>query len=302
MPAIQHSRVLVTGAGGFIGRHVVRRLLRRGCEVHGVSRRDPGSQGPGVRWWHGDVSDPQRVEEIVSAARPAIVVHLASHVSGLRTIDRVLPTFRDNLLSTVGVLIAASTAGCRRVVLAGSMEEPESTQAPATPASPYAAAKWAAGGYARMFQSLYGLSVAIVRIAMAYGPGQVDSTKLVPYVVRALLRGESPRLSSGSRAVDWIYVDDVADGIERACFAASMDGRTADLGSGVQVTVQNVVSQLVQIVDPSIDPAFGAIPDRPMEREPLADVAGTEAVLGWRPATPLAEGLRRTVQWYKENP
>jgi UDP-glucose 4-epimerase len=293
------AKVLVTGAGGFIGRHVVSRLLARGSEVHGLTRREVDWSSKRVRSWHADVSDTDRIGEIVSAVRPEILIHLASYVSGERSLDRVLPIVRDNLLSTIGVLVAASRAGCTRVVLAGSMEEPDSRSAFPTPGSPYAAAKWAAGGYARMFHALYGLPVVLVRVAMAYGPGQVDNTKLVPHVVQSLLRGESPALSSGIRAVDWVYVEDVAEGMELACFAERLDGKTVDLGSGTQVTVRDVVNQLVAIVDPSIVPMFGAVPDRPLEREPRVDVAATEALLGWRPVTPLDEGLRRTVEWYR---
>lgn len=295
-------RILVSGATGFIGRHLVRRLLARGCEIHGVSRREPEGYSEGVRWWRGDLTDTDRFQEIVSVIAPDRIVHLASHVSGDRSLARVLPTFRDNLLSSVGVLVAASKTGCSRVILAGSMEEPGAGESVPVPSSPYAAAKWAASAYARMFEALYGLHVVLVRIAMVYGPGQVDTTKLVPYVVRSLLRNEAPALGSGERAVDWVYVEDVADGIDRACFAEQMDGRTVDLGSGSLVTIRSVVERLVAITSPSIAPRFGAIPDRPLEREWVTDVARAESLLGWRATTPLDEGLIRTVQWYKKHP
>ena len=150
-----------------------------------------------------------------------------------------------------------------------------------------------------MFHALYDLPVVLLRIFMTYGPGQSDMTKLVPHVVRNLLHGEAPALGSGKRAVDWIYVEDVAGGIDCACFAEGIDGKTIDIGSGTHVTIRDVVNQLVTIIDPSIAPKFGVIPDRPLEREPLADAAKTEALLGWRATTPLDEGLERTVTWYK---
>lgn len=278
---------------------MVARLLRRGCEVLGVARRPPGTHSAAIPWLAADVSDPLQSRQVLADAAPEIVIHLASHVSADRSLDRVLSTFKDNLLSTVGVLVAAKSAGCKRVVIAGSMEEPDIAEPWPTPASPYAAAKWAAGGYARMFSALYGLPVVIVKIAMAYGPGQADPTKLVPYVVRSMLRGEAPRITSGTRAVDWVYIDDVAESIEQACFVDHLGGKSVDVGSGEHVTVRDFVNQLAAIVDPSIKPEFGALPDRALEREPRVDVKRTEALLGWRARTPLSEGLRHSVDWYR---
>ena len=293
------SNVLVTGASGFIGQHVVRRLLARGCIVHGVSRFPMNRDAGGVRWWNANVGDTDRVAEIVSAIRPEIVIHLAGYVSGDRSIDRVLPILRDSLVSTVGLLVSASQVGCQRLVLAGSLEEPDGTQSHQIPVSPYAAAKWAAMSYGRMFHALYAVPTVMARIAMVYGPGQVDERKLVPHVIRSLLRGKSPAVGSGRRALDWVYVDDVADGLVRACFAEQIEGRTIDLGSGQRVTIRDVVNRLVAFSGPSVVPRFGAVPDRPMEQEWSADVDAARALLGWRAVTPLDVGLKRTVDWHK---
>ena len=124
-------------------------------------------------------------------------------------------------------------------------------------------------------------------------------SKLVPYVTRALLRGESPKLSSGTREVDWVYVDDVVDAFVAAGVAPDLAGRTIDVGSGELVTIRALVEQLVALVDRGIAPQFGALPDRPLEQVRRADVARSRALLGWRPRTPLADGLARTVEWYR---
>ena len=93
-----------------------------------------------------------------------------------------------------------------------------------------------------MFQSLYGVSVVVPRVFIVYGPGQDDPKKLIPYVVSSLLRGESPKLSSGTRPVDWVYVDDVAEGLIAAALARDVTERV-DLGSGTLVTVREIVEQ-----------------------------------------------------------
>ena len=164
--------------------------------------------------------------------RPDIIFHLASHVKGAPNLEHVLPTFHSNLQSTVNLLTLAAEKGCRRMVLTGSLAEPEPENGELFPSAPYAAAKWASSGYARMFHALYQLPVVIARVFMVYGPAQQDLTKLIPYVTLSLLRGETPKITSGGRLVDWIYVSDVVDGFVALGQAPGIDGATLDLGFG----------------------------------------------------------------------
>jgi UDP-glucose 4-epimerase len=291
-------RVLVTGAGGFIGSHLCASLLALGAEVHGVSRRSVANGG--VRWWNADVADTDAVHRVMTEVRPGLVFHLASYVSGSRDLAAVMPTLRDNLLTTVNVLIAACKIDGPRVLLAGSLEEGEAGDAEQPPASPYAAAKASSAAYGRMFHALYGLPVVNLRTFMTYGPAQRDGSKLIPYVTTALLRGESPRLSSGTREVDWIYVGDVVDAYLAAAVADGVDGTSIDIGSGDLVMIRSVVEQLVELTGGDAPPQFGAVPDRPMERVRRADVKATREAIGWQAAVALPDGLARTVAWFRE--
>ena len=292
------QKVLVSGASGFIGAHLCRRLLKDGVEVHGISRSDRSRGENGVFWWRGDLADAETVREILSALRPDLIFHLASHVAGARDRQLVGPTFRSNLLSTVNLLDIASEVGCRRILLAGSLEEPEPGDSQAIPCSPYAAAKWAGSAYARMFHALYQLPVVICRLFMVYGPGQQDLRKLVPYVVLSLLRGEAPQLMNGRREIDWIYVEDVVEGFIAAAAAEGIEGKTVDLGSGSLVPVRTVVEKLVCLINPGIEPRFGALTDRPLEQVRVADVANSLDLIGRKPTVSLEEGLKRTADWY----
>ena len=295
--AVVEGPVLVTGAAGFIGSALCRALVRSGHEVHGASRvpRD----GAEVCWWQVDLSDPDAVTRILRKVRPSVVFHLASHVSGDRALATVLPTVRDNLLATVNVLTAACEAA-GRVVLAGSMEEVDPAEPTAAPGSPYAAAKTAAGTYARLFHALYGLPVVSLRVFMVYGPGQRDTTKLIPYVTTALLRGEQPLLTSGTREIDWVFVDDVVAAFIAAAQAPDAEGKSVDVGSGRLITIRSLVDRLTQLVGAQVEPLFGALDDRPLEIRRVADVGRTETLIGWRPSTPLDVGLRRTIRWFAE--
>ncbi|MGW5072967.1 NAD-dependent epimerase/dehydratase family protein [Rhodococcus sp. NPDC004095] len=298
--------MLVTGSAGFIGRSVTRAFTASGADVHGVLRSRP-PHGDGVRRYYADLTDPDATTDILRSLRPEIVIHLASHVSGNRSLELVATTLRDNLISTVNVLTTACNLGTPLVMLTGSMDV---TDPPSVPSSPYAAAKSSAATYADMFRSLYGLPVVTLRPFMVYGPGQTDETMLVPYVIRTLLAGESPQLSRGSREVDWVYVDDVAAAFVAAAKAADerILGRTFDIGTGVTTSVRRVVERIAAMVadgddtDRRAEPEFGALPDRPLEFGRIADPRPAFETFGWSPTTPLDEGLARTVAWYRQHP
>lgn len=292
------GRVLVTGASGFIGRALVRRLAADGCVPVCTARHPVEDLVAGARWIPGDLTEPDFVARLVGDVRPSVVYHLASAVTGSRSLDAVPPTQAGILVASINVLHAVAEAGCDRVVLIGSGDEPQGDD---TPCSPYAAAKWAVGGYARMFRALYGTPVTTARTFMVYGPDQPDRAKVVPYTITSLLRGDAPQLTSGQRLVDWIYVDDVVDALVALAGAPAAVGRALDVGSGRRHTVRQVVETIAAIVGSAVAPRFGDVPDRPAETEAVADVVETERVCGWAPATGLEEGLKRTVAWYAEH-
>lgn len=289
--------VLVTGASGFVGARLVEELRARGARVAGVSR-EARPETPGApRWLRGDLADPAAVDRLFDAARPEVVFHLASWVSGRRELGDVRPAFAANLASAVHLLVAATRAGCRRVVLAGSMEEPDLAAGEA-PGSPYAAAKAAQALYARFFRALYGTPVVTARIFMVYGPGQRDLQKVVPYSILRGLEAQPAELASGARPVDWIHVDDVARGLVALAEAPGVEGETLDLGRGETVTVGAIVARIAAKLG-APPPRLGVRPDRPLEAARVADPERTLAATGFRPAVGLDEGLDSTIAWYR---
>jgi UDP-glucose 4-epimerase len=294
------ERFLVTGASGFLGSHLCRRLTSDGLEVHAVSRSARYSKSNSIRWWQGDMAEIAAVRNVFRKVEPHVVFHLSGLTTGSPDRQFVLPTLHSLLVSTVNILMVAAETRCRRVVLAASLTEPMSDRLEVTPGSPYAAAKWASGVYARMFRQLYGVPVVLVRPFMTYGPGQ-DERKLIPYVILSLLKGQGPKLSSGRQQIDWIYVDDVMDGFVAAAEAADVEGCTIDLGSGVSVSVRDIVQRLVELIGARVKPVFGILPDRPFEWARAADMSESYAKLRWRPRTSLEKGLEQTVEWYRRH-
>jgi nucleoside-diphosphate-sugar epimerase len=300
--------ILVTGASGFIGRALVQRLVDDGRTVVCTARRPVagtaddvaaddvvrGADGA-VSWVVGDLADAEFVDRLVHEVRPRVVFHLASRVTGSRSLDVVPATLTDNLVASINVLRAVTDAGCERVVLTGSGDEPRGDEAPC---SPYAATKWAVGGYARMFHLLYGTPVVTARPFMVYGPDRPDSSRVIPYVTTTLLGGEAPLVTSGRRLCDWVHVDDVVDALLVVATDPACIGRVLDIGTGRLETVRHVVEVVRSLVGGDVEPVFGGMPDRPFESEAVADVAETEHVCGWTASIPLDDGLERTVAWY----
>lgn len=299
--SVEGRRVLVTGARGFIGRHLVHRLSMLGAQVHATTRRhlpEPGDpRARAARWWRLDLADGDATRALIGRIRPDVVIHLASRADGARRLDLVAPLLTDNLLTTVNVMTAAvGVPGCR-VVLAGSAEE---RAADGGAQSPYAASKVAAATYAALFRTQFDLPVAVVRPAMVYGPDDPNRNRLVPYVIDSLLRGVAPELGSGRRRADWVHVDDVVDALVVASVADGAVGRTLDVGTGVLHTVRETVSMIADAVGPSVAPVFGARPDRVRETDLVVDPGPARDHLGWTARVGWEAGIAQTVAWHRE--
>jgi UDP-glucose 4-epimerase len=292
------EKVLVTGGRGFLGSHLCRRLLNCGVEVHATSRHPQSQETTQMQWWQADLQDISVARDLLRKIKPDVIYHLAGSVGASPSLELILPTFHSLLLSTVNLLTAVAETGCRRFILTGSLTEPQIGKSEPIPGSPYAASKWAANAYGRMFHELFATPCVIVRPFMTYGPGQ-DPRKIIPAVILSFLKGEAPRLSSGRWEADWVYVDDVTEGFLKVAVAPQIDGATIDLGSGQLVSVQAIVDQLTEIVGNGLKPLFGALPDRPLEQVRVADIVDTHAKLGWKASISLETGLKQTVEWYR---
>jgi nucleoside-diphosphate-sugar epimerase len=279
-------RVLVTGADGFIGSHLCRRLETDGANVFAMRRAE-----------HGDLSESGVAARVFDEFEPEVVFHLASFVTSAQALDVVVPITISGLLAAARLLTAAAAQRSARVVLAGSMKEPEGDEAPS---SPYAAAKGAQTAYARMFHELHGLDVVVARLFMVYGPDARNPDRFIPYIARTLVRGEVPQLTSCRQAIDWVYIDDAIDALLALGATDGLGGSRIDVGSGALVGLRTIAEEVARLAGASGRIVFGALPDRKREPVRVANAEETFRRTGWRAAIPLEEGLRRVVAWYRD--
>jgi UDP-glucose 4-epimerase len=309
-------RTLVTGAAGFIGSHVVDRLLTDGHHVVGVDDLSSGrlanltaaNAAPGFSFTEFDVTAPD-LSDVVVDARPDVVLHLAAQISVRASVADPLHDTRVNVLGTVNVLEAARRAGVRKVVFASSGGSiygepatlPVDERAPTDPHSPYAAAKVTGETYLGAYRHLHGLDYTALALANVYGPRQDPHGEagVVAIFTAALLRGEPTRVfGDGEHTRDYVYVGDVAEAFARATGERG-GGRRFNIGTGVQTSDLQLHSAVATAAGAPDDPAraparLGDI--RAVAVDPTAAAAG----LDWRPTTDLATGVAAVVAWARE--
>jgi nucleoside-diphosphate-sugar epimerase len=300
-PEIAGKKVLVTGATGYIGPHLCQRLMESGSVVFAVSRNYANHLDvTNMNYQSVDLADISLVRQLFKNVQPDYIFHLAGRAIGSRSMDVVESTFYSNLVTTLNILTAGTEFKSERIVITGSLEEPINDNDAIVPSSPYAASKWAASAYARMFNKLYQTPAVLIRLFMVYGPGKNDPHKLVPYVITKLLEGTPPELSSGKRNIDWIYIDDVIEGLIHAALATEVEGKTIDIGSGNLISTHDFVNQIQMLMHSKTDLLFGSLDDRQMEQIRKADIDKTYSLINWKPIVNLEEGLKKTIRWYQD--
>lgn len=286
------AKILVIGASGFLGRPLVRRLVDLDARVT-ASSRNPQVEPEGARWIACDASDAAQVARLFEQTDPDVVYILTSDSRGGPDLEFVQTTIRNDVVATTNILVEATKHNCSHLIMTGSLDEPDGMARSATPSTPYGAAKWVTGGYARMFMRLYGTPISILRTMMAYGPGQ-KTFKVIPSIIDALLQNQTARLGSGKRLVDWVYIDDVVDAFVRAAASPPLN-RTIDLGSGTLVSIRECALLIGSLMGRSHLLEFDPSRDRRYQEVNAADTQPAEKRLGWRATTPLREGLSKTI-------
>ncbi|HEY4688468.1 MAG TPA: SDR family NAD(P)-dependent oxidoreductase [Anaerolineae bacterium] len=310
MPSLRDARVLVTGATGFIGAHLARRLLAEGAHVSAFRRVESSTarryplldQAESIDWREVDLRTHSLVSKAVKAIRPDLVFHLAS-IGGTDPFLSADTAIRTNLYGTLHLLRAVD--GKAPVIVTRTPGERDAMNV-------YTASKAAAWEFCRMYHRAYNWPIVGVMPFQTYGPGQLPKA-LVPSAITAALRGEDFPMTPGAQRRDWLYVDDVIEayvrigGLRLSAIRGNgnlqesypaLDGETIEVGSGQIVSVREVVDCIYRIAGGLGKPLVGALPARPGEVEcQMADAQRTTTLIDWRAGVTLEDGLRETIEW-----
>ena len=302
-------KVLVTGGAGFIGSHLVDRLLERGADVVVLDDLSTGrlsnlrDAAGDIEFIEGDIRSLACVHDAMRGCE--VVFHQAALPSVPRSVADPLASNDINVNGTLNVLLAARDHGVRRFISASSSsvygageELPKHEEMPTQPISPYGVAKLAAEAYCRSFHAVYGLETVALRYFNVFGPRQNPDSEyaaVIPRFIVALLAGEAPTVyGDGLQSRDFTYVDNTVDANMAALDAPGIGGRVYNVACGERITLNRLVKEVraelgVSTKAVHLPPRSGDI------RHSRADVRRARADLGYVPRVPLVEGIKRTI-------
>ena len=311
------AKYLVTGGGGFIGSNLVAHLLDQGEEVVVVDNFSTGKRKNLVEFEEriklitGDIRDRDTMDEAADGC--TAIFHQAALGSVPRSVKDPLTSHDVNVNGTINVLEAAKSGGVKRVIFAGSSsvygntkESPKHELMPQRPASPYAGTKVAAEGYIRAWAQSYGLETITLRYFNVFGPKQSPGgpyAAVIPAFVSSLLDGRPPIVyGDGKQSRDFCFIENVclANLLAARAPSESCDGRAMNIACNRSTDLLEILRILNEELGTDIEPEFQ--PPRAGDvKHSLADISLAVESIGYTPAVYFEEGLRKAVNWYRNN-
>ncbi len=305
---------LVTGGAGFIGSNLIEALVKAGAHVRVLDNLSTGRRanlaavGDSIEWHEADVRDAEAVRRAVTGVD--VVLHQAALASVPRSVAEPLTANEVNVTGTLHVLLAARDAGVRRVVIASSSSVygnsptlPKIETMPVEPLSPYAVSKLAAERYCQAFSEVYGLPTIGLRYFNVFGPRQDPNSEyaaVIPRFLTAMLRGEAPTIyGDGQQSRDFTYVDDVVQANLLAADAPATVSGYYNVACGSRISLLELVDTLNTCLGTHLT-ARHEPPRAGDVRDSQADIGKIQAALGFAPQVSFADGLARTVAYFRD--
>ncbi len=301
-------RILVPGGAGFIGSHVVDRLVELGHEVAALDDLSTGKREfvhSEARLFEADITDRAAVEACMAEWKPEVVDHHAAQIDVRHSVEDPVHDARTNILGGLELLQACRRHRVRKFIYASTggaiygegRSLPATEDHPINPESPYGASKHALEHYLYLWKQLHGLDYTVLRYPNVYGPRQnpLGEAGVNAIFIGLMLHGKRPRIfGTGEQLRDYVYVADVVEANVLALERGS--GEMVNIGSGIGVSVNQIFRELKSLLGFEGEPIHEA--PRPGEVQRIyLDAARAERVLGWRPRTPFRDGLAKTIAW-----
>jgi nucleoside-diphosphate-sugar epimerase len=308
---LANKRVLVTGASGFVGSHVVSRLLCHGAEVFAVTSSVSSAEPQRLAGVIDDIvlleanlTDPASLAYVVSQARAELVIHLAAFTHVGKSFIRIDENIQTNTQGTVNLLLALNGEFERMVYISssdvyGDAPVPFREDGPVRPTSPYAAAKYAAERFCRMFNDAYQWPIVCLRPFNVYGPRQ-NIDRIIPELILSALRQRDVRMTQGHQTREFTFVEEAAELFVQSLVRPGIDGEVINVSRGEEVSMRDLASTVLGLMGNPVQALFGELEDRPNEIwRMFGDNTKAKELLDWSPRVTLEEGLATTIDWFR---
>ena len=301
MRNLKKATFLVTGASGFVGSHLIKRLEKEG---HKVIKLDYSGKKLDMKVDMTKVRPLKQMLKKIEA--PQVVIHLAACVDSKKDYLTGKKTIHTNILGTLNLLEAIRDLNIELFVHVGTQEVYGANVAPSCendkidPQTPYAITKASAEDFVQMYHRLYNLPVALLRFAAIFGPGQ-NPTKFIPYCIISALNGRDIVLHSPKQKRDFLYIDDAIEAIYKVCLSGRVNNEIINLGGLKPYLIKDVAELILKNVGNSAKIYFKE--DILLSSNPeyvINDISKAKTLLGWVPTVSLERGLKRTANWYRK--
>lgn len=304
--SLKDTSVLVTGATGFIGKHLVNALLKQEANVSVICRKKAKDIPNKLKSYEGDLLDAGFVSSAIRKIAPKKIFHLAAFTNPSRHPTLLGEAFKVNFQGTVNLLNSLKNADYESFVFSSTAEVYGSNKVPfkesmmLRPMSPYSLSKASAEMYCNMVHETYGCPVTILRLFLPYGPMQ-STNRFVPQLITSLLENRQFNMTKGEQKRDFIFVGDVVNAFIRAASAKKANGEAINICSGRQYKIKDIADKASNILN-SHNLISHSLPYRENEQwNYFGSIAKAGKILNWRPKTSIDFGLKKTIAWYRLN-
>ena len=307
----RNKKVLITGGGGFIGSHLVKRMLAEGAKVFVIERKDSNlwrikKEEKELSIYSGDIRHATQVDKFIKGAQPDYVFHLAAY--GVDSEQRQYITAAEvNIMGTLNILNSLKDIGCEKFINMGSCaeygdyKEVMYEEMKPIPVSIYGSTKACSTILSHQIAYENNMSIVTLRPFGIFGEGE-ETHKIFCHIIMSIIENKEVKLTLCEQYRDYCYVENIVDGLMMAAVDKNIKNEIFNIGSGESYPLKHYVNLIFKNIDTKMKPIYGAIQYRKNEMwNPKPDINKIKKMLNWKPRISLEEGLVRTIHWFKKN-